>query len=46
MQNFNGRSCPAAHGGNRTGHVFTIDKSADFLFSCSMKPDLPANQTR
>ena len=23
---------PAAHGGNRTGRVFTGDKSADFLF--------------
>ena len=25
---------PAAHGGNRTGRVFTGDKSADFLFKC------------
>ncbi len=25
---------PAAHGGNRTGRVFTGDKSADFLFMC------------
>ena len=25
---------PAAHGGNRTGRVFTGDKSADFLFDC------------
>jgi len=25
---------PAAHGGNRTGRVFTGDKSADFLISC------------
>ena len=25
---------PAAHGGNRTGRVFTGDKSADFLFRC------------
>jgi len=25
---------PAAHGGNRTGRVFTGDKSADFLFNC------------
>ena len=25
---------PAAHGGNRTGRVFTGDKSADFLFTC------------
>ena len=24
---------PAAHGGNRTGRVFTGDKSADFLIS-------------
>ena len=28
---------PAAHGGNRTGRVFTGDKSADFLFSCLYK---------
>ena len=25
---------PAAHGGTRTGRVFTGDKSADFLFEC------------
>lgn len=25
---------PAAHGGNRTGRVFTGDKSAEFLFGC------------
>ena len=25
---------PAAHGGNRTGRVFTGDKSADFLMKC------------
>ncbi|MEM1813716.1 MAG: uracil-DNA glycosylase family protein, partial [Thermoplasmatales archaeon] len=36
---------PAATGGNRTGRVFTGDKSASFLFSClyevgiSNKPD-------
>ena len=28
---------PAAHGGNRTGRVFTGDKSADFLFKCLHK---------
>ena len=28
---------PAAHGGNRTGRVFTGDKSADFLFTCLYK---------
>ena len=28
---------PAAHGGNRTGRVFTGDKSADFLFDCLNK---------
>ena len=28
---------PAAHGGNRTGRVFTGDKSADFLFQCLFK---------
>ena len=25
---------PAAHGGNRTGRLFTGDKSAEFLFKC------------
>ena len=25
---------PAAHGGNRTGRVFTGDQSSDFLFKC------------
>ena len=34
---------PAAHGGNRTGRVFTGDKSADFLFKCLFKSKL-ANQ--
>ena len=34
---------PAAHGGNRTGRVFTGDKSADFLVSCLYKSKL-ANQ--
>ena len=28
---------PAAHGGNRTGRVFTGDKSADFLVKCLNK---------
>tara|TARA_B100001250_G_scaffold402822_1_gene416453 strand:- start:292 stop:969 length:678 start_codon:yes stop_codon:yes gene_type:complete len=28
---------PAAHGGNRTGRVFTGDRSADFLFKCLYK---------
>ena len=28
---------PAAHGGTRTGRVFTGDKSSDFLFSCLYK---------
>ena len=31
---------PAAHGGNRTGRVFTGDKSADFLFKCLYKSKL------
>jgi len=31
---------PAAHGGNRTGRVFTGDKSADFLFKCLHKAKL------
>ena len=28
---------PAAHGGNRTGRVFTGDRSADFLYKCLFK---------
>ena len=35
---------PAAHGGNRTGRVFTGDKSAEFLFKCLHHVGL-ANQT-
>ena len=35
---------PAAHGGNRTGRVFTGDKSADFLFDCLFKSGF-ANQS-
>ena len=35
---------PAAHGGNRTGRVFTGDKSADFLFKCLYKANL-SNQS-
>ena len=34
---------PAAHGGTRTGRVFTGDKSGDFLFKCLYKTQL-ANQ--
>ena len=33
---------PAAHGGNRTGRVFTGDKSAEFLFKC-LKANLLIN---
>ena len=36
---------PAAHGGNRTGRVFTGDKSADFLFKCLYKVGF-ANQSQ
>ena len=34
---------PAAHGGNRTGRLFTGDRSAEFLFKCLFKSNL-ANQ--
>ena len=36
---------PAAHGGNRTGRVFTGDKSADFLFKCLFKSNLSNKPT-
>ena len=35
---------PAAHGGNRTGRVFTGDKSADFLFKCLFEAGLSNNK--
>ena len=31
---------PAAHGGNRTGRVFTGDKSSDFLYKCLYKANI------
>ena len=31
---------PAAHGGTRTGRVFTGDKSSDFLYKCLYKSNL------
>ena len=36
---------PAAHGGNRTGRVFTGDRSADFLFKCLYKSKLSNQPT-
>ena len=35
---------PAAHGGNRTGRVFTGDKSSDFLYKCLYKAKI-SNQS-
>ena len=35
---------PAAHGGNRTGRVFTGDKSSDFLYKCLHKAKI-SNQS-
>tara|TARA_B110000116_G_scaffold179989_1_gene155797 strand:+ start:3901 stop:4584 length:684 start_codon:yes stop_codon:yes gene_type:complete len=35
---------PAAHGGNRTGRVFTGDQSSDFLFKCLFEAGL-SNQS-
>ncbi len=36
---------PAAHGGNRTGRVFTGDKSAEFLMHCMFKAGLANHPT-
>ena len=36
---------PAAHGGNRTGRVFTGDKSAEFLFRCLFESKLSNQPT-
>ena len=36
---------PAAHGGNRTGRVFTGDKSAEFLIYCLYKAKLTNQST-
>ena len=36
---------PAAHGGNRTGRVFTGDKSAEFLIDCLYKVKLVNQNT-
>ena len=35
---------PAAHGGTRTGRVFTGDKSSDFLYKCLFKAKI-SNQS-
>ena len=35
---------PAAHGGNRTGRVFTGDKSAEFLIKCLYDVKIAINQ--
>ena len=36
---------PAAHGGNRTGRVFTGDRSADFLYKCLYEAKMSNQQT-
>ena len=36
---------PAAHGGNRTGRVFTGDKSAEFLYKCLHKAKMSNQKT-
>ena len=36
---------PAAHGGTRTGRVFTGDKSSDFLYKCLHKANISNQST-
>ena len=36
---------PAAHGGTRTGRVFTGDKSSDFLYKCLYKAKISNQPT-
>ena len=39
-KNFISWFSPAAHGGNRTGRVFTGDRSSEFLYKCLHKAKL------
>ena len=45
MQFFLAGLAPAAHGGTRTGRVFTGDRSSDFLYKCLFKAKISNQST-